>query len=83
MSVTTRTLIFIEAENQAIGLLCFIAVGMAEVPSYKVSVKVGDRVRKGDETGMFQTEGSSHCLVFRLEAKIAFAPEVHRALREQ
>ena len=31
--VNTRALIFIEAEDAAIGLLCFVAVGMVEVSS--------------------------------------------------
>jgi phosphatidylserine decarboxylase len=63
--VATRALIFIEAEEPAIGLVCLIPVGMAEVSSCVLSVKEGQRVKKGDEIGFFQFGGSTHCLVFR------------------
>jgi phosphatidylserine decarboxylase len=71
--VNTRALIFIEADEAAIGLLCFVAVGMAEVSSCMLSVKQGQHVNKGDEIGFFQFGGSSHCLVFRRGAVAAFA----------
>jgi phosphatidylserine decarboxylase len=71
--VNTRALIFIEADEAAIGLLCFVAVGMAEVSSCVLSVKQGQHVNKGDEIGFFQFGGSSHCLVFRRGAVAAFA----------
>jgi len=51
--VNTRALIFIEADEAAIGLLCLIAVGMVEVSSCVVSVKEGQRVKKGEEIGFF------------------------------
>jgi phosphatidylserine decarboxylase len=55
------------------GLLCFVAVGMAEVSSCVLSVKQGQHVNKGEEIGFFQFGGSSHCLVFRRGAVAAFA----------
>ena len=36
--VTTRALIFIEADNPDIGLMCFMAVGMAEVSTCDIGV---------------------------------------------
>jgi phosphatidylserine decarboxylase len=63
--VATRALIFIEADEPTIGLLCFMAVGMAEVSSCVLSVKEGQHVKKGDEIGFFQFGGSTHCLVFQ------------------
>ncbi len=63
--VATRALIFIEADEPAIGLMCLMPVGMAEVSSCMLSVKEGQRVKKGDEVGFFQFGGSTHCLVFR------------------
>jgi phosphatidylserine decarboxylase len=63
--VATRALVFIEADEPSIGLLGFVAVGMAEVSSCVVTVKQGQRVNKGDEIGFFQFGGSTHCLVFR------------------
>jgi phosphatidylserine decarboxylase len=63
--VATRALIFIEADEPAIGLMCLMPVGMAEVSSCVVSVQEGQHVSKGDEVGFFQFGGSTHCLVFR------------------
>jgi phosphatidylserine decarboxylase len=69
--VATRVLIFIEADNPAIGLMCFIAIGMSEVSScvWKRAdgslLKEGEQVKKGDQIGYFQFGGSTHCLVFR------------------
>ncbi len=70
----TRALIYIEADeayDSGIGLMCFIAIGMAEVSSCIIenkkgqAIKPGDRIEKGDQLGYFQYGGSSHCLVFR------------------
>lgn len=63
--LATRALIFIEADEPAIGLCCMAAVGMVEVSSCVVTVQEGQRVNKGDELGYFQFGGSTHCLVFR------------------
>ena len=71
-SVATRALIFIEADNPKIGLMCVVPVGMAEVSSCEVTVKAGDRVQKGDPLGMFHFGGSTHCLVFRPGVELAF-----------
>jgi phosphatidylserine decarboxylase len=71
--VNTRALIFIEADEPAIGLLCFVAVGMVEVSSCVVGVKEGQHVNKGEEIGFFQFGGSTHCLVFRRGAVAEFA----------
>jgi phosphatidylserine decarboxylase len=71
--VNTRALVFIEADDAAIGLLCFVAVGMVEVSSCVVGVKEGQHVKKGDEIGFFQFGGSTYCLVFRRGALAEFA----------
>lgn len=63
--VATRAIIFIESDDPVIGLMCFIAVGMAEVSSCIISVKPGDKLNKGDELGFFQFGGSTHCLIFK------------------
>jgi phosphatidylserine decarboxylase len=63
--VATRALIFIEADDPAIGLLCLMPIGMAEVSSCLVTVREGQRVNKGDQVGYFQFGGSTHCLVFK------------------
>ena len=71
-AVATRAVIFIEADNPKIGLMCFIAVGMAEVSSCEITVAEGRYLDKGDELGMFYFGGSTHCLVFRPQVKLSF-----------
>lgn len=63
--VAARAIIFIECDDPVIGLMCFMPVGMAEVSSCIITVKEGDRVKKGDQLGYFQYGGSTHCLIFR------------------
>jgi phosphatidylserine decarboxylase len=70
--VATRALIFIEADSPDIGLMCVLAVGMAEVSSCQITAYEGQRVRKGDQIGMFHFGGSTHCLIFRPGVKLEF-----------
>lgn len=70
--VAARGLIFIQADNPAIGLMCFISVGMAEVSSSEITVFEGQHIRKGQELGMFHYGGSTHCLIFRPGVKLQF-----------
>jgi phosphatidylserine decarboxylase len=74
-STATRALIFIEADEPAIGLMAFIGVGMAEVSTCEITVKEGQRVNKGDQIGMFHFGGSTHCLLFRKGVDISGFPE--------
>lgn len=71
-AVATRAVIFIQANDPAIGLMAFVAVGMAEVSSCQVTVVPGQSVARGDQIGMFHFGGSTHCLVFRPGVKLAF-----------
>ncbi|MDM5177852.1 phosphatidylserine decarboxylase family protein [Massilia sp. DJPM01] len=70
--VATRALVFIEADNPAIGLMCFMAVGMAEVSTCQITVYEGQQVRKGQQLGMFHFGGSTHCLIFRPGVELDF-----------
>lgn len=70
--VATRALIFIEADNPRIGLMCFMPVGMAEVSTCDITAYEGQHVRKGDELGMFHFGGSTHCLIFRPGVELTF-----------
>ena len=63
--VATRAIVMIQADNPAIGLMAFVAVGMSDVSSCIVDVQPGQHVDKGAELGYFQFGGSTHCLVFR------------------
>ena len=71
-NVATRTVIFIEASEPSIGLICFIAVGMGEVSSCVATVRDGDHVEAGDEIGCFHYGGSTHCLVFSGKTDVHF-----------
>lgn len=64
-NVNTRGLVFIDADDPAIGLVCVIPVGITEISSVTIGVRPGDRLKKGDELGYFSYGGSSLCLVFR------------------
>ncbi|KAL6163232.1 hypothetical protein ACJQWK_10824 [Exserohilum turcicum] len=48
---------------------------MTEVSTCDITVKEGDRVRKGEEIGMFHFGGSTHCLIFRKEVKLEGFPD--------
>lgn len=71
-ATATRAVIFIKADNPKIGLMCFVAVGMSEVSSDEITVRVGQHVNKGDQLGMFHFGGSTHVLLFRPETKVEF-----------
>ncbi|KAI0069297.1 phosphatidylserine decarboxylase [Artomyces pyxidatus] len=71
-----RALIYIRADNPDIGLMCFVGVGMVEVSTCEVTVKEGQRVRTGDQLGMFHFGGSTHALVFGPQIDVKFADHV-------
>ena len=71
-ATATRAVIFIKADNPKIGLMCFVAVGMSEVSSDEITVRVGQHVNKGDQLGMFHFGGSTHVLLFRPETQVEF-----------
>ena len=70
--LATRAVIYIEADNPDIGLMCFVAIGMAEVSTCEITVYDGQHVNKGDQTGMFHFGGSTHCLLFGPHVDIEF-----------
>ena len=76
-AVATRMAIYINATNPDIGLMCFMAVGMAEVASCEAVVVAGQDIQKGDPIGMFHYGGSTHCLIFNKKAadKLTFYTE--------
>lgn len=76
-ALATRAIIFIEADNPAIGLMAFIGVGMDEVSTCEITVKEGQHIKKGDQTGMFHFGGSSHVLLFQKHVELEFDREVH------
>ncbi|KAH9475235.1 L-tryptophan decarboxylase [Psilocybe cubensis] len=72
----TRAIIFIQADNPDIGLMCFIGVGMVEVSTCIISVDEQQKVQTGDQLGMFRFGGSTHVLLSGPQANITFADHV-------
>ncbi|KAL9984005.1 hypothetical protein ACROYT_G006257 [Oculina patagonica] len=70
--VAARGIIYIQADNPDIGLMCFVSIGMSEVSSNEITVKEKQKVKKGDQLGMFHFGGSTHCLIFRPGVKVEF-----------
>jgi phosphatidylserine decarboxylase len=74
-ATATRAIMFFEADNKDIGLMCFLGIGMTEVSTCDITVKEGQHVKKGDEIGMFHYGGSSHCVLFRKGVELSGFPE--------
>ncbi|MBB5939011.1 phosphatidylserine decarboxylase family protein [Streptomyces zagrosensis] len=72
--LAARAVVYIEATQPAVGLMAFIAIGMAEVSSCEVTAKVGEDVKRGDPLGTFHYGGSTHCLVFKPGVNLKFVP---------
>ena len=78
----TRALIFIQADNADIWLVCFVGVGMAEVSTCDITVQAGQRVAVGEELGMFHFGGSSHAVLFGPQVQIIFEDLSGRPIEE-
>lgn len=64
-SVNTRGLVFIQADDSALGMVCVIPIGITEISSITIKVKAGQSVKKGAELGYFSYGGSTLCTVFQ------------------
>lgn len=64
-ATNVRGLVFIESPDPAIGLVCVIPIGITEISSVTITVKAGQKVKKGDELGYFSYGGSTLAIVFR------------------
>lgn len=73
--MATLAVIVIEADNPALGLVAFVAVGMVEVSTCDITVREGQRVKKGEELGLFHFGGSSYCLLFQDGVELEGLPE--------
>lgn len=69
--VATRTIIIIDSETE-LGLVAFVPIGMVEVSTIDVSIKVGDCIAKGGDIGTFRFGGSSFVLIFEKGKQLAF-----------
>ncbi|KAF9068446.1 phosphatidylserine decarboxylase [Rhodocollybia butyracea] len=72
----TRAIIYIDADNEDIGRIAFISVGMAEVSTCEVTVEEGQHVEAGAELGMFHFGGSSYALMFENNVNLQFFDDI-------
>jgi len=70
--VAARGIVYIQADNPDIGLMIFVSIGMSEVSSNEIAVKEGQRIKKGDQLGMFHYGGSTHLLIFQPGVDVEF-----------
>ncbi|MEI9982686.1 MAG: phosphatidylserine decarboxylase [Aliidongia sp.] len=56
-------------------MVACVFVGMAEISSCVIGVRVGHAVTKGEELGYFQYGGSTHCVVFEPHVRLSFVPQ--------
>ncbi|KAJ7647115.1 hypothetical protein FB45DRAFT_1099808 [Roridomyces roridus] len=73
--MATRALIFIQADDPKVGLMCFIGVGMVEVSTCEITVQPGQRVMQGEEIGSFHFGGSTHVCIFGPQVNLVFLKE--------
>lgn len=78
-AVATRALIFIDTGIAGLGIVCVVAIGMAEVSSCDITVKEGQEVKKGEQIGMFHFGGSTHCVLFEKGVEVNGFPDVRSA----
>lgn len=64
--------IVIKANNPKIGKIAIIYIGMAEVSTCVSKVKIGEKVKKGQQIGNFMFGGSSHLLIFEKKCHLKF-----------
>ena len=73
---------FVVLETEPYGLVTCLFIGMAEISTNVVTVRIGQQVQKGEEIGFFQYGGSSYCLFFESDCQIQFAVSAHEQLED-
>ncbi|KAI0708374.1 phosphatidylserine decarboxylase-domain-containing protein [Earliella scabrosa] len=85
--IQARALVLIKTDETEsdIGYVAVLPIGMAQVSSVVLSVKAGDKVKKGNEISYFQFGGSDICMVFQKQANVNFTADVdtHYNVREK
>jgi phosphatidylserine decarboxylase len=74
-AVAARAVIVIDCDDQALGTVACVFVGMAEVSSCVIEAMPAQHVAKGDELGFFQYGGSTYCLIFEPGVIDHFVPQ--------
>ncbi|KAI0881813.1 Phophatidylserine decarboxylase-domain-containing protein [Annulohypoxylon maeteangense] len=75
-NTAARQLMFIDADDEQIGLMCVVSIGMTEISTCQATVSEGHHVVRGDELGMFHFGGSSSALVFRASSGVNIDKEL-------
>ena len=71
--VAARGIIVIDADNEALGTVVFIPIGMVDVSTVDLAPMQGKEwVQNGDNIGTFHFGGSSHLLIFEPGKQLAF-----------
>lgn len=73
--IAARMVMYIQADDPRIGLVCAMFIGMVEVSSCEATVGEGQHIDAGQEIGMFHYGGSSYCLLFEGGKKLEFVKE--------
>ncbi|EED15444.1 conserved hypothetical protein [Talaromyces stipitatus ATCC 10500] len=60
---------WLDCHPEKYGKVAVLPIGMAQVSSVKMTVEVGDKVKKGDNISCFQFGGSDVCIVFERRVK--------------
>jgi phosphatidylserine decarboxylase len=68
-NTAARLIFYIQSDNDAVGLMCFIALGMTEISSCEATTYEGQKIKRGDQLGLFHFGGSSSLLVFNKGAR--------------
>lgn len=76
--VAARSVIIIQSDEAALGIVGFVAVGMAECGSCENKVHKDQRIRKGDQLGSFHYGGSTHCLLFQPHVELEFIDYINK-----
>lgn len=73
----TRGIIVIENDN--LGLVACLPIGMAQVSSVNTTLKEGQHVEKGDEISWFELGGSDCIMVFQKKANVSLTVDPDKA----
>ncbi|ETN47042.1 uncharacterized protein HMPREF1541_01232 [Cyphellophora europaea CBS 101466] len=71
--IQTRGLIIIKTGRPEVGLVAVLPMGMAQVSSVKLAVRVNQELKKGEEISHFEFGGSDIVLVFEKKAGVDFS----------
>jgi phosphatidylserine decarboxylase len=73
----TRHVFIIDTNNQKLGKIAVIQIGMVVVSSCIPTVKEGEFIGKGLCIGSFELGDSSQVILFEKKAKLIFSPKIH------